>query len=154
MAFIHPSQSALETTANKDKITLEYAPSGFTFFSLYADCSSIIAVPAIGADARKTWAAVADDSISWLEYLQRKLPSSNVILYDHLEPEERRLELGDPKDPNIQTIARELASAEAYLAEYGVDDYADRLVGVVQRYRLFSGVRPQPRKRGTKRNLA
>lgn len=114
---------------------------------LYADCLSIIAVPAIGADARKTWAAAVDDSISWLESLQRKLPSANIILYDHLEAEERRLELGDPKDPSSKTIARELASAEAYLADYGVDDYADRLVGVVQRYRLFSGVRARRRKR-------
>ena len=146
MAFIHPSQSALDTTAKKDTITLEYAPGVFTFSNLYADCLSIIAVPAIGADARKTWAAAADE-ISWLESLQRKLPSANIILYDHLEPEERRLELGGPKDPSSQTIARELASAEASLAEYGVDDYADRLVGVVQRYRLFSGVCAQRRKR-------
>lgn len=115
------------------------------FFDLSADYSSIIAVPAIGADARKTWTP-ADDSISWLETLQRKLPLANIILYDHLGPEERRLELRDPKDPNSKTVARELASVEASLAEYGVDKYADRLVGVLQQYR-FSGVRAQCRTR-------
>ena len=108
---------------------------------LNADRSSVIAVPAIAADARKTWAGPAEDGIGWLDKLQSNLPSANIILYDHLEPEERRLELRDPKDPTSRTVAREYASAEASLAEYGVDDYADRLIRAVQQYRLFSGVR-------------
>ena len=98
-------------------------------------------MPAIAADARKTWAGPSEDGIGWLDILQSKLPSANIILYDHLEPEERRLELKDPKDPTSRTVAREYASVEESLAEYGVDDYADRLIRVVQQYRLFKGVR-------------
>ena len=107
---------------------------------MHTNYLSVIAVPAIGADARKTWAAPAEEGIGWLDILKHKLPSANVILYDHLEPEERKLELKDSKDPSSRTIAQQFASAEASLAEYGVDEYSDRFNRVVQQYRLFSGV--------------
>ena len=105
-----------------------------------ADHESVIAVPAIGADARKTWAGPGEDGNGWLDQLQSNLSSANVILYDHLEQKERQLELKDSKDPTSKTVAREYGLAEASLAKYGVDDYADRLITVVQQYRLFSGV--------------
>ena len=98
-------------------------------------------MPAIAADARKTWAGPGDDGIGWLEKLQSNLPLANVLLYDHLEQQERRLELKDSKDPASKTVAREYASAEESLAKYGVDDFAERLIRVVQQYRLFYGVR-------------
>lgn len=108
---------------------------------LSANCSSIIAVPAIAADARKTWAAPGEEGIGWLEDLKRKLPSANIVLYDHLEPEERRLERKDSKHPDSRAVAQQFALAEASLAQYGVNEYSDRFNRVVQQYRLFSGVR-------------
>lgn len=69
--------------------------------------------------------------------LQSKLPSANVLLYDHLEPGERRLELKDARDA---ATAKEFAVAEAALAAFGVDDFAKRFRKVVEQYRRISGV--------------
>jgi len=85
--------------------------------------NSVICVPAIGADARKTWSGTGEEGIGWLGSLQRKLPSANVLLYDHLEPGERRLELKHARDA---ATAKEFAAAEAALASFGVDEYAER----------------------------
>ncbi|KAL8789141.1 MAG: hypothetical protein Q9195_006962 [Heterodermia aff. obscurata] len=120
MALVHPPL----TTDKRNKVALD-----------------VIAVPAIAADARKTWAGPGEEGNGWLDKLQSNLPSANVILYDHLEPEERQLEPKDSNDPASKIVAREYATTEASLAEYGVDDYANRLIRVVQQYRLFSGVR-------------
>jgi len=99
--------------------------------------NSVICVPAIGADARKTWSGIAEDGIGCLDLLQSKLPSANVLFYDHLEPGERRLELKDARDA---VTAKEFAVAEAALASFGVDDFAKRFRTVVEQYRRISGV--------------
>jgi len=99
--------------------------------------NSVICVPAIGADARKTWSGTGEEGIGWLGLLQSKLPSANVLLYDHLEPGERRLELKHARDA---ATAKEFAAAEAALASFGVDDYAERFRTVSEQYRRMSGV--------------
>ena len=45
-----------------------------------------------------------------------------------------------PKDPAYKSTAAESASAEAALASYGVDEYAERFVTVVEQYRRLSEV--------------
>ena len=137
MALVYPSQSVLGANASNAKIKVEYDNHVLVIMTV-ADFSSIIVVPAIAADARKTWAAPAEDGVGWLENLKR--PDTNIILYDHLEPEERQVELKDSKAPDSKIVAQRFASAEASLAEFGVDEYADRFTRVVQQYRLFSGV--------------
>lgn len=106
--------------------------------ALYLTCDcSIICIPAISADARTTWSRKGEDGIGWLGLLQSKLPSANLLLYDHLKPEERRLELRDARDA---VAAKEFTAAEEVLASYGVEDYADRFHATVEQYRRTSGV--------------
>ena len=97
--------------------------------------SSIICVPAIGADARTTWVDSSDDGIGWLGLLEKKLPCANLLLYDHLDGRERKLKIADAKDPEYKSTAQAFANAEAALASYGVEDYADRVLAVINQHR-------------------
>lgn len=101
-------------------------------------------VPAIGANARKTWSGTEEEGIGWLGLLQDKLPSANVLLYDHLKPEERCLDLKHARDA---AAAKKIAAAEAALAAFGVEDYAERFLAVVNSYRRIYEVCKRARRR-------
>ncbi|KAL8824737.1 MAG: hypothetical protein Q9191_004855 [Dirinaria sp. TL-2023a] len=97
--------------------------------------NSIICVPAIGADARTTWADPSDDGIGWLGELGTKLPFVNLLLYDHLTVQERSLKVADAKDAAYKSTTLAFAKAEAALASYTVDDYANRFLAQVDEHR-------------------
>lgn len=104
---------------------------------------SIVCVPAIGADPRKTWARQTDSAgfeHDRLDYvLHDKLyPDARVHLYDHLTWEERRLEVKPSQGPNDQAhkqSAEAFAEAESRLSEYRVVEWADRFLHIVQEHR-------------------
>lgn len=100
---------------------------------------SIIGVPAIGADPNRTWTRLGDgpgNEHQWLgSSLYQKIPSANVLLYDHLEPQERRLVVKAAVDPAHECTVERFTSAEAALAEFGVEDWADRFLTAIRYYR-------------------
>lgn len=81
-------------------------------------------IPAIGADAEKTWGETADTQ--WLgPRLQADFPKARVLLWDHLKSVERNVE------PNRDENGRE---ADAYqdaartVSRKRVQEWADRLL--------------------------
>lgn len=94
---------------------------------------SIIGVPAIGADPKRTWRlANTNHEHSWLTTtLHKKIPSARILLYDHLNEEERSLEIkvGYEEDrEEHKSAAKKYASAEAALGTYSVEDWAGRFI--------------------------
>ena len=104
---------------------------------------SIVCVPAIGADPRKTWERQTDSAgfeHRRLDYVlhDRLYPTAQVHLYDHLTRQERSLEVKPPQGPHDQahkTSAEEFAAGEASVAAFGVAEWADRFLEIVQEHR-------------------
>lgn len=103
--------------------------------------SSLVFVPAIGADPKATWSR-QPDSLGEEERLDIILhdllsPNAHVLLYDHLTPNER----AQGRAPERSSLdeqrrrAHALAQAETAVAGYGVIDWADRLLTVIRDYR-------------------
>ena len=100
-------------------------------------------MPAIGADPRNTWAR--DTRSAGYEHqrldcvLHDKLyPDAQTYLYDHLTQEERRLEIIPSQGGNdlFHTRSAEtFAAVGARLADYGVVEWAERFLEVVQKHR-------------------
>ena len=113
---------------------------------------SIVCVPAIGADPRKTWARQTDSvgfELDRLDYVlhDRLYPDAQVHLYDHLTWEERRLEVKPPQGPKDQThekSAKAFAEAEFHLSEYGVMEWVDRFLQVIREYRQAQRTEQRP----------
>ncbi|KAI4134477.1 MAG: hypothetical protein LQ347_001495 [Umbilicaria vellea] len=102
----------------------------------------IIGVPAIGADPRKTWtSSTAGHPPLFLgNVLHEKIPSARILLYDHLKPEERLLEVKELSDPEHKATAKEFASVEKAVAQYGTNQWADRLMEAVREDRASQNV--------------
>ncbi len=104
---------------------------------------SIICVPAIGADPRKTWERQTDSAgfeRRRLDYVlhDRLYPAAQVHLYDHLTRQERSLEVKPPRGPHDEAhkkSAEEFAAGEASVAAFGVAEWADRFLEIVQEHR-------------------
>lgn len=99
---------------------------------------SIIGLPAIGSDPNSTWIRAGegrDHENPWLgAALQKMIPSAKVLIYDHLNSEERKLEMNvtlDQNRENHRTITEKFAEAEAAVAEYGIERWADRFLKVL-----------------------
>lgn len=113
---------------------------------------SIVCVPAIGADPRKTWERQTDNDrfeSRRLDYvLHDKLyPAAQVHLYDHLTRRERGLEIKPPEGPNDQVhkrSAENFAAGEAQVRPFGVAEWADRFLEIVQEHRRAQGTDSRP----------
>ena len=109
-------------------------------------------VPAIGADPRKTWERQTDSAgyeKSRLDYVLHDniYPGAQVHLYDHLTRQERILEIKTPQGPNDDAHKRSaetFAAAEALVANYGVAEWADRFLQIVQEHRRAQGTDWRP----------
>ena len=110
-------------------------------------------MPAIGADPRKTWERQTRNSARLeqrrLDYaLKDKLhPAAQIHLYDHLTQRERSLEIKPsqgPNDPIHKQSAEEFALAELAVAEYGVAEWADRFLQLLQDHRQTQGTDHRP----------
>lgn len=104
---------------------------------------SIIGVPAVGADPRETWTSSGADGPSLFlgDALREEIPSARILLYDHLKPDERRLEVKELSDPEHKATANEFASVEEAVAQYGTEEWADRLMEAVRGGRSSQRVR-------------
>lgn len=114
-------------------------------------CCSIVCVPAIGADPRKTWARPTDriGSEERLDLLlhDRLYPAAQVHLYDHLTEQERSLAVKPPQGPNDsvhKASAVEFATAEALVARFRVAEWADRFLESIQQRRRVKGTDQRP----------
>lgn len=124
---------------------ITHAP--YCFIASVEIVRSIIGIPAIGSDPRRTWIRVGeawDNEHPCLDAtLQRRIPSAKVLMYDHLEPEERRLEMNVTFAQNREShrdVAEKFASAVAAVADYGVERWADRLLKVLLQDRKVRAV--------------
>ncbi|KAL8682059.1 MAG: hypothetical protein Q9186_001848 [Xanthomendoza sp. 1 TL-2023] len=87
---------------------------------------SIVCVPAIGADPRATWSIDPLDHHAVLQQLHRLLPFADIVLYDHLLPDERGIEIKTQKDAGHKSTAVAFAAAEERVAQYGIPDLSDQ----------------------------
>lgn len=107
----------------------------------------ILGVPAIGADPKRTWRlANTNYEHSWLNTtLHKKIPSARILLYDHLNEEERSLEIKVGYEENREehkSAAKKYASAEAALEIYSVEDWAGRFIEALKVIRRAHTDRP------------
>ena len=132
------SIQALRTPQKKARVLILKSSTchSLIYLDIVLRLDSIICVPAIGADARATWVESNEDGLGWLGALQDKLPTANLLLYDHLEAQERSVKVADPKDAAYKSTAKAFADAEAALSHYSVDHYADRFLRVAKSHRL------------------
>ena len=113
---------------------------------------SIVCVPAIGADPRKTWARQTDNAgleHDRLDYIlhDKLFPDAQTHLYDHLTQQERRIEVKPAQGPNDQAhkkSAEAFVAAEERLAEYGITEWADRFLHVLQEHRRAQRTEKRP----------
>ncbi|KAL8811206.1 MAG: hypothetical protein Q9200_001989 [Gallowayella weberi] len=89
---------------------------------------NIVCVPAIGADPRVTWSTDPPDHHGVLQQLHRLLPLADIVLYDHLTPDERGIEVKAQKDAGHKSTAVAFAVAEERVARYGIQEWADRFL--------------------------
>lgn len=115
-------------------------------------CRSIVCVPAICADPRKTWERQTDSAgfeqrrLDWVLH-DRLYPAAQVHLYDHLTRQERSLGVKPPQGPQDQAhkkSAVEFAAGEASVAVFGVAEWADRFLEIVQEHRRAQGTDRRP----------
>ena len=140
MAFVYSSQS---TKPKAGEVKVEYVNRFCLLQISTLTCRSIVCVPAIGADPRKTWERQTDTAgfeHRRLDYVlhDRLFPAARVHLYDHLTRQERGLELKPPEGPNDSAhkrSAEEFAAGEAQVAAFGVAEWADRFFEIVQKHR-------------------
>ena len=115
-------------------------------------CASIICVPAIGADPRRTWDREVDGAGFEHERLddvlhEKLCPDAQIHLYDHLTREERALEIRPPEivgDEAHRQSTIAFAAAEDRLSEYVVADWADRFLEYVTEYRREQDTHHRP----------
>jgi len=110
---------------------------------------SIVFVPAIGADPRATWARHPNDRNNEqrldMELLYRLNPSAQVHLYDHFTKDERNLKIEAGKCDEEHHRSRKIfAAAEANVAAYGVAEWADRLLLLLQIFRQAQNSTERP----------
>lgn len=59
---------------------------------------------------------------------------AKVLMYDHLKPEERSLQMNVTFDQNPEShrnVAEKFTSASAEVADYGIERWADRFLSVL-----------------------
>lgn len=148
MAFVFSSLSK----PKDGRVKVEYESRLHLSGAQTLTCPSIICVPAIGADPRKTWERQTDSAgfeHRRLDYVlhDRLYPAAQVHLYDHLTRQERDLEVKPPRGPNDQAhkrSAEEFAAGEALVADYGVAEWADRFLEIVQEHRSAQRTERRP----------
>ena len=108
--------------------------------------NSIIAVPAIGADPNSTWKTARDGkSQPWLgAELQKEIPSARVLLYDHLNSEERKIEKRPLADADHKPSAERYTAVQSKLNEYGIREWTDRFLEAVYRDRDSQVLQQRP----------
>lgn len=95
---------------------------------------SIIGVPAIGADPSRTWIC-ANGRPDFQVALRKKIISADILLYDHLTPQERCLEIKPTVDPEHQATTQRFREVKAALARFGTKDWSKRFLEVIQAHR-------------------
>lgn len=138
MAFV----SSLGRLANRrdGDVKAEYVVAPRVVVLRVLTSLSIVCVPAIGADPRATWVRPHPHQGQRLDsvLLDRCFPSAQPHLYDHLTPDERKVEIKAPRGMNDfehQKSTEAFARVEEAVADYGVVEWANRLLAVVRHYR-------------------
>jgi hypothetical protein len=91
---------------------------------------SIVVVSAIGADPDRAWNMNREhQTYQWIRrFHEDEVPFARVLLYDHLEPSERSVEVKPVthKEHNQSTV--EHANIENKLAKYGIEEWTNRFL--------------------------
>ena len=107
---------------------------------------SIIAIPAIGADPHTTWRSTRDGkSHPWLEAdLQKEIPSARILLYDHLDLEERKIQKKPLADAAHKSSAEKYSAVQSKLSNHRLHDWTDRFLEAIFRYRDSNVLQQRP----------
>ena len=97
--------------------------------------TSIIAIPAVGADPQTTWGS-GDDQ--WLLKLHKEIPNTILLQYDHLTDSERRSldTAAGPRDLDEDAPANILET----LKEFKVEDWSKRFLQTLEKERFVKSV--------------
>ncbi|MCJ1293387.1 hypothetical protein MMC34_004941 [Xylographa carneopallida] len=97
----------------------------------------IIGVPSILGDPFKTWNTTRDHhSYQWLgPSLQAEIPSARILLYDHLKPQERSIEIKPTDHPEHKATSEAHAAVQLAIDRNGVEEWADKFLETVRRSR-------------------
>ncbi|KAG8528250.1 uncharacterized protein KY384_007167 [Bacidia gigantensis] len=115
--------------------------------------TGIVFIPAIGADARKTWERTPERAETEgtqrldLCVLDRLRFTAQVHLYDHLTRKERSVEVPKIKKPLAepqQAVYNEYLQTGNQVAAYGVNDWADRFLECMRTHRQSRDVVDRP----------
>jgi hypothetical protein len=99
--------------------------------------SSIIGIPAIGADPQKSF--IVNDQ-PWFEVLYQDIPNARIFLYDHLTKEEREIEKKPQGHANHKASIEQYAKTEGELAQYGIEEWAERFLQEISHIRDSNSV--------------
>ena len=97
--------------------------------------TSIIAIPAVGADPQITWGS-GDDQ--WLLELHKEIPNTILLQYDHLTDSERRSfeTAAGPRDLEDDASANTLER----LKDFKVEDWSNRFLQTLEKERFVKSV--------------
>ena len=103
---------------------------------------SIIAVNAICADPVKTWSTTRDHQpYQWIQRLaQDEIPTARVLLYDHLEPAERAIELEAVGHPEHKASAKAHAVVQGLISKFGIEEWTERFMKALHGWRETKAV--------------
>ena len=104
-------------------------------------------MPAIGAHPVDTWYRPGRTERLDFALSDRLHPSAQTHLYDHLTKEERKLEVKAPHATNQTEHRRQVnafAAAETAVSQYGIVEWADRLLDVVVNHRELTRTTNRP----------
>ncbi|MCJ1421829.1 hypothetical protein MMC32_008196 [Xylographa parallela] len=106
----------------------------------------IIGVPAILGDPIKTWNTTRDHHpYHWLgPSLQAEIPSARVLLYDHLKPQERSIEIKPTEHPEHKATSEAHAAVQLAIDQNGVEEWADRFLDTVRKCRESAHLGKRP----------
>ncbi|MCJ1473686.1 hypothetical protein MMC13_002337 [Lambiella insularis] len=106
----------------------------------------IVGVPAVLGDPFKTWNTTRDHHpYQWLgPGLQAEIPSARVLLYDHLEPHERSMELKPIGHAEHKATSEAYAAVQLRLGQYGIDEWAERFHETVRKSRDSASLKRRP----------
>ncbi|MCJ1313734.1 hypothetical protein MMC25_007414 [Agyrium rufum] len=106
----------------------------------------IVAVPAIGADPHTTWQSTRNARpIHWItEGLHRLIPTARILEYDHLNDEERAIEVKPRSHPEHKQSAEQYAVIKDRIASFGVEQWTNRFLQLMGRYRNTKTLQARP----------
>ena len=76
----------------------------------------------------------------WFSELNKTIPNANILLYDHLSPEERSIEVKPRSDRGHKASAEKYAATHLRLSEFGIEEWTARFLNLLHENRAVKQV--------------